>query len=281
MSNFISNPIFTLFLLPLIGTIFLAGITSLDSRSTSGAKLLSAATGVGTAWVCAFVLGIPDFPPAFNISSMPYIILAGLLTGALLDQILPEFGDRRRIPESALDLVFAALVIWWVHGGIDLWAFLIFIVWGSISVRARQLAKDPRLPATMMVIAAIGLAVVAWIGDSLVNRDLAFGVASAGLGISTWLWLKRHLSLGFGFFWGGFAALMLIAIRILETNKLMVVPILLLVFIFFADSVVSRASIRPVFLQQFPASVLVCALSILPIILAAAAALVAASLLVI
>ena len=273
------SPIFALFLLPFVGTAVLAGIILLVSRVPSGTKLSSAATGIGTAWVCAVVLGIPDFPPKFGGNSMPYVILAGLLVGALLDHLLPKFSYKRWFAGSVPDFLFAGAVILWIRGEADFWSVLFFVAWGSILLRARRLSNDARMPVIMMVVAAIGLAVIAWIGDTLVDRDLAVGVASTGLGISAWLWFKRDLPVGYSYFWGSFAALLMIALRIFETNTHMAVPILLLGFIFFADSVMLRMKLRPTYLEKFAAPLLVVIISILPIILASASALVATSLL--
>ena len=247
-------------------------------RGSSKKVLISASTGIGTAWVCAFVLGVPSLQNTFENSSMPHIILTGLLLGALIDHLLPELGNKTKIVSWSLDWLFAAAIIVWIRGEIDLGTILIILIWGCIQFSARRLSSDARMPAIMMVVAAIGLATIAWIGDILADKNLAFGISSTGFGIFVWLWFKRDLPIGFSFFWSTFTAPLLIALRIIEANPLMTVPILLLAFVFFTESILSQTKLSPTFFKQFAAPLVVCALSILPIVLASASALVATTL---
>ena len=278
MFDVITGSFFALFFLPFFGTIILAGIIGLAGRGGSRKVLISASTGIGTAWVFAFVLGIPNFQITFDSSSMPHIILIGLLLGALIDHLLPQLGNKYKIICWSLDFIFAAAVITWIRGEVDLVSILIFLIWGCIQFSARRQANDARMPAIMVVVAAIGLSITAWIGDILADRNLAFGVSSTGLGFFVWLWFKRDVPLGFSFFWSSFTALLLIALRVIEANPLMAVPILVLGFVFFTDSIVSKKKRWPTFFKQFAAPIVVCALSILPIVLASASALVATTL---
>ena len=94
MFDVITGSFFALLVLPFFGTIILAGIISLAGRGASRKVLISASTGIGTAWVWAFVLGIPSFQNTFDSNSMPHIILVGLLLGALIDHLLPELGNK-------------------------------------------------------------------------------------------------------------------------------------------------------------------------------------------
>ena len=87
MFDVITGSFFALLVLPFFGTIILAGIIGLAGRGASRKVLISASTGIGTAWVCAFVLGIPSFQNSFDSYSMPHIILVGLLLGALIDHL--------------------------------------------------------------------------------------------------------------------------------------------------------------------------------------------------
>ena len=278
MFDVITGSFFALFVLPFFGTIVLAGIIGLAGRGASRKVLISASTGIGTAWVCAFVLGIPNFQITFDSNSIPHVILVGLLLGALIDHLLPQLGNKYKFICWSLDLIFAAAVITWIRGEVELVSILIFLIWGCIQFSARRQAYDARMPAIMVVVAAIGLSTTAWIGDILADRNLAFGVGSTGLGFFVWLWFKRDTPLGFSFFWSSFTALLLIALRVIETNPLMAVPILVLGFVFFTDSILSQKKLWPTFFKQFAAPIVVCALSILPIVLASASALVATTL---
>ena len=272
------DPLLALFLYPFLGTGIIAGIISLVGRGPSKTVLISAATGIGTAWVCAFVLGIPSFALTFDSSSIAHIVLAGLFLGALLDHFLPKFYSEHRVISSSIDLTFAAAVILWIRVDIDLWSILIFLTWGIILISSRRHSYDARIPLIMTLVTAIGLATIAWIGDILVDRNLAFGIGSTVLGFTLWLIYKHDLPIGFSFYWSTFTALLLIALRIIEANPLMSIPIFLLGFIFFADSILLRINARFKLFSRLATPLLVGALSLLPIILASASALVATTL---
>ena len=92
MINIDVDPLLALFLYPFLGTSILAAVINLVGREASHKILISASTGIGTVWVCAFVLGIPSFSLAFESSSIAHVLLAGLFIGTLLDHFLPQIG---------------------------------------------------------------------------------------------------------------------------------------------------------------------------------------------
>jgi len=273
MIAFFTGPLFTLVLFPLFGTALIAAAIRYLGWQRTNDRLVSAAASVGIIWVCALVIGLPGFPPPRDGGAMTLLLLAGLILGTLFDQFLPPFKDRTRLLELFLDLAVAFGIITWVLGQIDLWTVAVFVAWGIVLVRTRRFGDNSRLPATMALMSACGLALVARIGDSLIDRDIAIGAFSALIGLSVWLWFNRTLPLGFGYQWGGLSVLLLVGLRIVETNSTMAAPIAVLGFIFFADTAaVSLAQWKPGF-SKLPLPVLVIVLSALPIILSSAIAL--------
>ncbi len=204
---------------------------------------------------------------------MPALLLGGLVIGSLLDQFMPILKDRFRLLNLILDLVFAFAIIAWAMGKLDIWTVVVFVAWGVVLTRTRRFSESIALPATMVMLSAAGLTLIAWIGDSLIDQDLALGTLFATMGMSAWLLFIRSLPLGYGFQWGACSALLLISLRILETNPAMAAAISVLGFIFFSDSAaVSLTRWKPG-LGKVPFPLLIIALSTLPVILSVAIAL--------
>ena len=166
MFEFMGEIWFRLFAVPFIGTLVIAVAIKFTGRGESGDRLAAISSGIAFAWVSALVLGIPDFPPARDGSAIGYVIVIGLLLGALLDYYVPKFRGSSRLWETAFDLVFAVAAVWWLRGKIDLISILFFVAWGLVTVRVRRIDEAVGLPCIMSISAAIGIALTAWIGDS-------------------------------------------------------------------------------------------------------------------
>ena len=236
MTAYISGSFITLCLLPFIATVLIGAAIRFFCRHITNDRLVSAAAGVSIVWVTALVVGMPKFPPTSGETTLPIILLTGLLLGSLLDQFLPIFHKRARMFNTLLDIAFAIGVISWFRGKFDLWGVIIFVVWGILQFRTRGYAGKNTISAVTMILSSCGLALVAWNGNASRDLDLALGVVSATLGLSVWLSVDRHLLLGFGYLWGGFSAQILIALRMIESNSALAAPIAILGFIFFANT---------------------------------------------
>ena len=269
MSANLSGTLFTIFLLPLVATAAVAAaIRYFDWQRTDG-RLVSAAGGIGTVWISAHIIGMPGFPPPQGGISLTTILLIGLILGSLLDQFLPtsRSRSRNRIWETGLDFAFAFGAIAWFRGQFDLWSAVICLVWGIIFMRLRWNSEKSSTTTVMILLSTLGLALISWTADNLIDRNFAFGVMSATLGMSIWLWLNRSLHLGYGYLWGGFTVQIFISLRIMESNLAMLVPIVILAFIFYSDTTLPSLVKWKPSLRKIPAPIIVGVLSILPIVL--------------
>lgn len=268
MTEYISIPFITLFLLPLVATVLIAAaIRFFGGRSTKD-RLVSASAGVSIVWVTVLMLGMPRFPPPSGGDALPFILLFGLVLGSLLDQFLTVLRDRGRLRDTVLDFAFAIGAIVWFRNDLDLWGVVIFVAWGILQIRTRRYTGRNTTPAVMMILTAGGLFLIAWTGNMHSDRDLALGVLSVTLGLSVWLFLNQSLPLGFGYLWGGFTAQLFIALRMVESNPALAAPIAVLGFIFYADTAATSLANWKSALKKIPVPVLTGAVSLFPLTLA-------------
>ena len=124
------------------------------------------------------------------------------------------------------------------------------------------------MPVVMMFLSAGGLIIIAWTGGAISDEALSLGVFSATLGLGALLSINRSLHLGYGYHWGGFTAQLLIALRIIESHPGLMAPILILGFIFYADTAAaSLADWKPT-MKKVPSPMLTGLVSIFPLTLA-------------
>ena len=265
-----------LFALPFSITLLLAGIISLVSRGNSKAILLPAGSGIAIAWTYALVNGIPSAIPESGISVIPYVILIGLLSGSILDHLIAKW-EKLDLTFIAiiLDLAFTTIIIFWMIYKINVLYIIVIIVWVEILRHSRFVAHNSYSPIIYLIAAGIGLSVISWINGDIVDRNISFGIVSSGFGIAVWLFLKKGVKLGHCFYWSSYTALLLIAIRILNDNHHMIPSVLLLALIFYADTMLSLIRINTKFYSNIVEPLGVAALTLLPILLAAAAAFIA------
>ncbi|MDG2033364.1 MAG: hypothetical protein P8J29_05460 [Rhodospirillales bacterium] len=268
MTAYISGPLITFCLLPLVATVLIAAAIRFFGGRPTNDRLVSASAGVGIVWVTVLVLGMPGFPPPLGSAALPMILLAGLVVGSLLDQFLPVFHNRARLWDTALDFAFAIGAIAWFRDGLDLWGMVIFVAWGTLQIQLRRYTVRNSIPAVMMLLSAGGLVLIAWSGNAPGVRDLALGVLGVTLGLSIWLFLNRSLPIGFGYLWGGFTAQILITLRMIESNPALTAPIAVLGFIFYADTAAASLAVWKPALKKVPSPLMTGVVSIFPLTLA-------------
>ena len=268
MTTYISGSLIAFCILPLVATLIIAAAIRFCGGRLNDDRLVSASAGVCIVWVTVLVLGMPGFPPLPGKHALPMILLFGLVLGSLLDQFLPVLRDRARLWNTVLDFAFAIGAVTWFRGTLDLWCLLIFAAWGTLQIRTRRYTGSNAMPVVMMFLSAAGLALIAWTGGAISDEALSLGVFSATLGLGALLSINRSLHLGYGYHWGGFTAQLLIALRIIESNPALIAPILVLGFIFYADTAAACLADWKPTMKKVPRPMLTGLVSIFPLTLA-------------
>ncbi|MEK9677896.1 MAG: hypothetical protein VW169_05825 [Rhodospirillaceae bacterium] len=277
MFDFTGEIWFRLLALPIAATLIAALLLKIATRSGSASRLETAAVGVALAWILSLTLGAPQFPPPRDGAGVAYFVIGGLVAGAMIDYVLPMIKAANRLWETGLDLAVWLFLIWWMRNGIDVIGLAAFAAWGLAMVRLRRAEPSPLNAHTMAVAAAAGLAIIAWIGDSVVDRDIATGLAIALLTYLVWQIFLLGATAGFALMWGGYMGIGIIGLRLLETSESLGVALILLGFIFFADTAAEKLPLPQRLAGWVRPPVSIFILSCLPLILAAIATFVAAA----
>ncbi|NQV54251.1 MAG: hypothetical protein HQ503_00205 [Rhodospirillales bacterium] len=273
-----ADPLIQIAALPFLGALVIGGIILIVGRLGSGRRVAAAGAGISFAWVAGFTLGSPSFPPEPDLDSMIALITAALIFGVALDYYFGparDRGDSGAFWELTLIILFGIGAPFWLRGTIDLWAPVIVLAWGFVAFRLRALSQHAVTPAVMLLMAAAGIGVVAWIGGLGADRDLAFGLAAAIGGFIVLGLIDQGLpfsATALLVFAGGILGL---GVRVAETIGVLVPALILLGFIFFTDSLARRLSVGRMNRYRTGQIVFHGLAAVLPIALAAAAAAVA------
>ena len=126
----------------------------------------------------------------------------------------------------------------------------------------------------MLAMAALGLGIVAWIAGAEVERGLGIGLAAAFAGFLLWNWPRARFDFGYALMLGGGAALFATGQRLAAGPGTLAPAMILLMFVFFADSVSWRLRRGSDVAWRVLHPLVIAGLALLPAILAAAAALI-------
>ncbi len=184
-SGILHHPVFESVVLPLV----LAFVLTAILRATAGPSRAGAAVGVamlaGMAWMSGWSM------PASAMQKLPWIVALSWVVGLALDR--GRSGDFLR---WLVLLVCWIAVSWWLGNGSAGHA-VAFAVLGALVI-ALQLrsAPDRADGVSMAVIAALGLAGLAFQAGSLALFQLSLMLAASLGGAALWLWPRSRILYG-------------------------------------------------------------------------------------
>jgi hypothetical protein len=273
MSSFFNIPFVQILLLPFFCTVVLISLLRLMGP---GIKTANAAVGTAFAWVCAFILGSPDFPPAFNSSAILSATVSLLAIGMILDLSLGDKMRHGRLIETITLILSCIGVTIWMRGGIDLGSIPIFLGCGAVLFSLQRVANHKEfgsgMSSLLLFLIAGGLGIIAWISNITADRDLAFGLSSISFGFFAWNYPKPKLLFGHGVLLAGGGGLYMIAVRLIEQSPSLIPTLIILGFIFFADNAVQHFPNNFKLSRSLPISIKFLSLALIPLMLAIIAA---------
>lgn len=282
MTQFLADPLIRLVVAPLLFSAVLTGAIRFAGRVGAGRRAAGASVAIAFVWLCALLLGLPEFPPAADGSAIVYAVAAGLLIGAAFD-LADGHTPTVDVAAWAIGIGFPVAASWWLAGAPPLVdtgaapltnATLTAVAWLIAELRLRRLAEDSRIGTVMLAMAALGLGSVAWIAGAEVERGLGIGLAAAFAGFLVWNWPRARFAFGYALMLGGGAALFATAQRLATGPGTLAPALILLMFVFFADSVSWRFRRGSDAAWRVLHPLVIAGLALLPVILAAAAALI-------
>jgi len=236
MLDAFAEPVVRLIALPAGVSLILATLLRWIGAGGRAARLAGAVPAIVFAWIAAFELGVPLYPPVADDNGLFYLIAAALGVGISLDLWRGEDDAPIRPLEAALALAFALGAAAWLRGALDAWTALLVAGWMIVVLRLRFVANaDAPTASALLALAGAGLSLSASTAGLEGERDLALAFASAAAGHFILAWLSSSAPFGATLMLSGGGALLILAVRLFETTHALAPALLILGFVFFAD----------------------------------------------
>lgn len=212
----LSNPIVQSALLPLISAAILIGLIRLVGGPGRGGRMAALGAVLGALIGLYLIVGLPPFPPTASTHKLGYLMVAGALLGALAQAV----GLRGKAAIAAMAIWTGLGLLWLAESRFAQGAILapaVIVIGGAVGAGRLAAISDNRTDgAVVLMVAAVGLSLVAILGRSASIAQSAAALAAATGGYLLWNWPRqRHpfapaAVLGLGaltFFFGGQAGL--------------------------------------------------------------------------
>lgn len=219
----------------MLAALVLTGVLRGIAGPAAGARIASAAIGLGFLLGYYLILGWPPLPPATSTHKLAFVAAAGVCAGLLID-----VWAAPAIVIRVAAAVGPALAVGWLG-----WRGLAAGDWPTIAtvliVGLAAVISLPRMAAdgvgsaesaAMLAVAAVALGSVAIIGASASLAQLAVALAASCAGFGVWNWPKPRYVFGAGAALGAGSSLAAIAAAMVlftEAHPLavaLVVPVL-------------------------------------------------------
>lgn len=239
----LTNPITQTVIIPIVVSFVAVGLLRLVGGSDRGRWL--AALGIGLGLIAAYwvTFGIPDFPPVGASRKMFAILVIAAILGLTSDLMrLPTMVAR-----ILTALVGVAAILWiggdkalgevWPSGVVVL---LLMVVMAAAGWRLGEQAEQPTEGGVPLLVTALGMAIVAFIGNTASSAQLAGATAAALGGFLLWNWPKARFRLGPSGLMPVLALLAALATQLALFTKIGAYVLIPLGFALFADLAVRR-----------------------------------------
>lgn len=259
------------FAVPLVVSIISVGLLRYLLGPWMGVLLGSLGIAFGFLASLLLVQGLPGWPPANALGMLPYILLAGMTAGALVDE-----ADNPIALVRPLYIGLPMVIIFWL--GVTFYSafrdisgtvpYALLMIAGIIALQRLHDDRDDAIASPVALLAALsGLAVVGLVSETSLAR-YPIAAAMATLGFLLWNWPRCRfpwstagtLSIG-----GTYLALLAF---IFLQDRDMAIPLVISFGVFFVHPITER-----VFMPEPRMSAIVqLAVSLVPVGLAGAAA---------
>ncbi len=230
-------------LLPLLAAALTALALRLAGGPSRGPLIVGAAIAVGFLVAYAVISGIPPLPPRSSTQKLAYLALAALILGFALGLLRAS----RTTVTITLIVAAAACVAWLAQPKLkspDLANLIpIVLLWigGSVALlRLNASRSDYPDGSMMLVLSAMGMAVVALYGRSVSMTQLGGALSAAAGGFVLCAWFMPSFRLGVAGACGGGLVLVSMATILALYTRSNPIALSFLILVFFLDSVVDR-----------------------------------------
>jgi hypothetical protein len=273
MPTFLNSLIAQGLVLSIFGTVALTGLIYFIGHNKSGVSIANASVGITFAWFCAFVLGTPDFPPEFNNTAILSATVCLLIIGAILDFSVIKRKKLSQLIIILIILVSGIIITIWMRSGIDVWFLPILLGWSITAISLHRISTNAIFSSGnctfILIIASLGMGIIAWISNIVVDRDLAFGLCAISIGFFICNLIRPGLKFGYSILLAGGGSLHMLALRLVEQMPSLIPAFIILAFIFFADMATQYVQANLKLKLPIPTSINLFVLALFPLALAA------------
>ena len=275
MSEFFANPLVQSVLVPVVGGFLLTAAIRIANGASKGPLVAGASVALGFLIGYGLVVGLPPLPPVSAQQKLAYVVAAGLVLGFLLD-----FFRRPPLYREVLYIVGTAAALYWmaqprIAGG-NAWTYLALIaLWLGVLILGHRLERSRSAgiePAIKLLVAALGLGVIALFGRSASQAQLAFGLATALGGFMLWNWPVNRYPFGATLLLGAGGALAGMAIVLALYSETSPAALAILLLCCFADVAAKRVKLPASKLGEALRPIVLAGIALIPALTAIAVA---------
>ncbi|MCW8835746.1 MAG: hypothetical protein OQJ99_05195 [Rhodospirillales bacterium] len=270
-ASWLTDPLVRAFAVTLFVSAAGTGLVRLIAGAAFGPRLAAIAIGIAALVGVAMTAGVPPFPPAEGIDIIPYLLLAAIIIGGIIDVT----GAPAAVVRTALAAV-AAVGAWWVMGaprgfpgfGDMLGMVAVFALWFVILLRLEKMERrDVRAPAMLMA-AALGVATIALIGG-LLAKGPALAILAALAGFLAWNWPQPRFPFAAAGLMAAGGALPVLAGELASPGGVWTLAVGVLVLVFFVDTALPKQDKKDKTTVLAPEGVMLIAMVLIPVLIAA------------
>lgn len=238
-----SNPVVQTYLVPLLAAAASVGLVRFFLGPIRGALL--AGVGIGIGYLAAHLLlqGLPAWPPAGALDTLPFIVFGGILIGGLMDEL-----DN---PEGLMTPLFVSLpimVLFWLglsyfSGFKDLPStapFAVIMVAGIVALQILHRERDDGTASPVSLLAALtGLAAIAHFSGKF-SPSYATAMAMATMGFIAWNWPRTRQPWGTAGTLSVGGCYLALATMMIMSDMALAIPVAVSFLVFFVPPIVER-----------------------------------------
>jgi len=275
MAEFFTNPLVQSVLVPVAGGFILTGAIRFANGRAKGPLVAGAAVALGFLVGYVLIVGLPPLTPVSNQQKLAYVVAGRLIIGFLMD-----FSRRPPFYRELVYIVGAAAALYWmalpkIAGG-TAWTYLslvaLWIAAGLIGYRLEKSRANVVNACAPLLVAALGLGLVALFGRTGSYSQLAFSLATAFGGFMLWNWPIARYPFGATLLLGGAGALVTIAYALALYTEASPYALAMLLLCFFAEPVARRIKLPAGKIGEAFRPVAVGAVALIPALAAVAVA---------
>ncbi len=233
--------------LPLLGAAAAVGLARLLAGKDLGARLAGAGPAAGFILAYAVVVGSRGVPVPFADHKALALALVGVVVGILLDT--EGWAGRR---QRAVVIAIGVALLGWVvahavlrtdpgpqRNLIVAYAAAAILVF----VRTTKVGGSAGTMPVQLVVAAIGVAALAWLAEATQVMHLAMALAAAGLGFVAWNWPAVRFNPGPALVLGMATPLLALAGTLMLDRASSPAALAVLLLVFFSEWIAAKVHI--------------------------------------